>query len=307
MQNNLDTQGDMVTTSMPSPQLTHQGKISGSKQIVKESWNILKQDKEIIWFPILSIISSLIFLMILGTIFFTVTLHGFANESQLDTEETWGSVGYLYLFIYYIISFFIVIFFQTGILIIVDGRINGKDLNLKDGLRGARENFGKLFLWSVITGTVGMILDALVNNSKILGKIVGWILGTAWAVLTYFSLPSLIIGKKSVKESFKDSASLIKTTWGETFAVNFSVGLYFLIIILGVIALGGIIIALVPYVYLQFFIAILIAVFIFAMIIVSAALSVIFKLALYEYARTGKIIEGFSEKVIRNAVKTKKR
>lgn len=290
--------------------LEKKGKYNQSKQIVKESWAILQKDKEIIWFPVLSMISSLILCLIMAVIFFFTVLQGDVN--QIDQLDRLGSgalngVEYVYLFVYYLISFFIINFFQTGILIIVDGRVNGKDLNFKDGINGSKENFGKIFIWSFISATVGVILNFLVNHSKIIGKIVGWVLGTAWTILTYFSLPSLIIGKKSVTNSFRESADLIRKTWGEALIINLGVGLFFFTMILGVITLGGILAVFIPLFPLQVLIFIAVALFVLGTIVISSALSVIFKLALYEYARTGTILEGFSPELVKNAIQTEKK
>ena len=94
-------------------------------------------------------------------------------------------------------------------------------------MNGAANNFNKIFIWSVISATVGVILRIIADKSKLIGKVVASLFGAAWNILTYFSLPSLVIGNTSIKDSFKESAAMIRKTWGETIIVNFGAGLFF--------------------------------------------------------------------------------
>ena len=188
------------------------GKWKASKLIVSESWAILKQDKEMMLFPVMSIISSLVVSVLLGILYLFVLPKGV--ESGLSEGNT--IVVYGVLFIYYVVMFFTLNFFQAGIYIIAHGRFSGKDLSFKDGIDGALHNAGKIFMWSVISSTVGILLNIIVDKFKFIGVIIAKILGAAWNIMTYFSLPSLVIGNKTISESFKDSALMIRKTWSET-------------------------------------------------------------------------------------------
>ncbi|MEK7463504.1 MAG: DUF6159 family protein [Patescibacteria group bacterium] len=280
------------------------GRFKASKIIVRESWNILKQEREIMWFPVISSLTTTVALLIIGIIYYAVVLGG--NLSGLNFENNAFSSNVLVyggLLIYYIVIFFIANFFQAGLFIIVNGRFSGQNLSFSDGIRGAKAHIGKIFAWSVINATVGMILRIISDKSKLIGKIVAAVLGGAWAILTYFSLPSLVIGNMSVKDSFKESAAIIRKTWGESLIINFGVGLFFMLITFftTVIAIG--ICILVPTFYVLVLVTILFVVFIIVVSIISTTLGSIFKLALFTYARTGQIPQGFSPDIVRAAVK----
>jgi hypothetical protein len=212
-------------------------------------------------------------------------------------------VGYVLCFIYYVVMFFITNFFQAGIYTIAHARMNGRDLSLGDGLRGAQAAAGKIFVWSLISATVGMVLRTIAERSKIIGKIVAVVLGAAWNILTYFSLPALVISNVSVKESFKLSAATIRKTWGETIIVNVGVGLFFGLTLFGGLALGIGTMILAPSAPVILAVSVLMVVYAVMLIIISSALDAIFKLALYEYAQTGTIPGGFSPDLIRGAVR----
>ncbi|MFA5991491.1 MAG: DUF6159 family protein [Candidatus Doudnabacteria bacterium] len=279
------------------------GKFQASKMIVKESWAVLKQDKEIMWFPVLSTITTMFALLVMGIVFFIFVLGGNIQTFEVAKNQQISQViMYGTLFIYYLVTFFIINFFEAGLYIIVQGRFSGQDLGFRDGMNGAANNFNKIFVWSFISATVGLVLRIIADKFKLAGRIVAWLFGAAWNILTYFSLPSLVIGNTSIKDSFKESAAMIRKTWGETIIVNFGVGLFFGLIIFGLTAMAvGVMVIF--HTLPIFFISL--GLYIVAMIIlsiVSTTLSSIFKLALYNYAHTGQVPVGFSSEVVTGAI-----
>lgn len=282
------------------------GKFRASYMIVGESWNILKKDRELAWFPVLSAVTSIIALMIIGAVFFFTAMGGDLASVESYEENGVSLSSYLFVFVYYLIMFFITNYFLAGIYTIVNGRFKGQDLSFSDGINGANNNFQKIFLWSLISATVGVILKIISDRSQIVGKIVAALFGAAWGILTYFSLPSLIIGQKSVTESFKESASLIRRTWGETIIVNFGAGLFFGgIVFFGFVLYVGIMI-LIPSKLVFISATILFVLFMIALSIISSTLNTIFNLALYEFALTGQVPAGFTPDLIKGAIKTGK-
>ncbi len=277
------------------------GKFAASKTIVRESWSILKQDKELLLFPVVSAVISLVATGAL--IFWYVT-----SMSSVDLEtakESTSVAQFLFLLVYYVIIFFIANFFQTAMYVIISARFNGQDLGFGDGVKGAWENMGKIFLWSLISATVGVILRAIADRSEIFGRIVAALLGAAWNIMTYFSLLSLVIGNKSVKESFKESASIIRRTWGETLIVNVGVGFFFGVITLAVAFALFVLAFLIQDMIVAIALGVIFVLYIACLSVVSSTLGAIFKFALYEYGRSGKIIAGFTPDVVANAFKKK--
>ena len=86
---------------------------------------------------------------------------------------------------------------------------------------------GKVFIWSVISATVGIILSIISERSKLVGRIVSSLLGAAWGFLTFFALPAMVIKNISVTDSFKESTATIRRVWGETFIVTIGTGMFF--------------------------------------------------------------------------------
>lgn len=294
------------------------GKFSASKLIVKQSWAVLKQDKEIMWFPVISSITTLVAIVIMAALFFFIALGGdwsIFKEGGDAMANGYGQQGnpalefarYLTLLVYYVVIFFIANFFQAGLLLIVQGRFSGQNLSFSDGIKGAQAHIGRIFMWSLISATVGVILRAIAERSRIIGAIVAGILGAAWNIMTYFSLPSLVIGNTSIKDSFKESAAIIRKTWGESIIINFGVGFFFGIIVFLLFALSiGIIVILQSFV-VAIVVGILFVLAVIALSIVSSTLGSIFKLAIYNYARTGQIPSAFSPELVMGAVRAGKK
>ena len=282
---------------MPEQKL---GKFDASLEIVKESWAVLRQDKEMVLFPIIGAVVNVLF--ILGVLYFFFIRGDLLSLIRNPNGNGSNLVGYGVTLVFYLVSFFISYFFQSGVLIIAHARFNGENLSFSDGFNGALNNIGKILALSSISATVGLILNIISEKSKMIGKIIAALFGAAWNILTYFSLPSLIIGKTTVRDSFKDSASVIRKTWGESIIISMGVGFFFF-----VITIAGLIVAVgAAYLIGQVFAALIIAglfiVYLIILSIISSTLGIVYKLALYEYAKTGVVPQGFSANLIKDAI-----
>jgi hypothetical protein len=151
-----------------------------------------------------------------------------------------------------------------------------------------------------------MILNAIAEKSALAGKIVAALFGAAWNILTYFSLPSLVIGNRSIKDSFRESASLIRKTWGETIIVNLGVGAFFGVLMFLLIALSVGMIIIVPTTLVMVIVGVLLLIALIVIAIISSTLTTILNLALYEYASTGKVPQGFTPELIQRIIVAKK-
>ena len=273
------------------------GAFSRSFQLVKESFAVLKKDKEIMLFPIVSSITTvLLFISFIIPVYFLTDI----RTGDILTNPLY----YILLFAYYFLSYFIVILFNTGLITCANIRLNGGDPTFSDGFRNATRHIGKIFVWALISATAGLILNMLANKSKNLGRIVIAIIGMVWSLLTFFVVPVMIFENISVMQSIKKSGHLFKKTWGENVMGQFSMGLFFLV--LGIV---GIIPLVISFFTGSFIITILVAALMILywgiLGIISSSLSGIFVAALYNYANTGKIPSAYSPEVIKNAFKPK--
>ena len=94
------------------------GRFARSWELAKESAKVLMADKELIFFPILSACISFVAVIILASILAAVGLFvpGAADAlSQANEGSNNGTViGIIILFIFYLVTSFIVTFFTSG-------------------------------------------------------------------------------------------------------------------------------------------------------------------------------------------------
>jgi hypothetical protein len=284
------------------------GKFKASWTLFSQSLHLLKQDKEVVLFPILSAIIS----MIVGVVVVTSILaSGLVDTSGEETTITNTPVFYTVVFIYYVIGYFVLTYFKVGLTAVVYERINGGDIGFKEGLARANSIGGKIFVWSLLAGTVGLVLKIISDRSEHLGKLAASLLGAAWAIVTMFIAPTLLLDNVSVWQSVKNSGTVFKKTWGETLILNISLGFVTYIAVFGIIAVFIALAITVLSLGLGAIALIVLGIlFVFTLIatsIILTSLSEIFKVALYSYARFGVVAEGFSPEFIIGAVKEPKK
>ena len=264
------------------------GRISRGWQLAKMSLRVIRKDKEILIFPVLSGLISLVILgSFIGGIFFTGV---FMNAS----DETLSWTFYAFFIAFYFVSFFISIFFNAAVIGCATIRMNGGDPTVADGFRIAGQNIGRILLWAIFTATVGLIIRAIQQRVGFIGKLILGAIGVIWTLATYFVVPVLIYEKLGPWGAVKRSASVFKNTWGEMIAGNLGLGaVFFLLALLGLlpIILGVVVGSLASIVA---GIAIAIVYWLILAVVLSAAQSVLVA-ALYRYATTGKVSEEFHE------------
>ena len=199
------------------------GRIALGWQLTKTSLRVLRKDKELLVFPLIS--GIVLILLLAGFIGGMFVAFGF--EAIFGGASTWILVGVMV--VYYVLAFFVSFFFNAAVIGAATIRLNGGNPTLADGLHIARQNVGRIFLWAVFAGTVAMILRAIQERLGFLGKIVMGLVGIAWSLATYFVVPVLVYEKLGPWAAVKRSAHLFKTTWGETLVGGFSMGAIFVL------------------------------------------------------------------------------
>ncbi|MCD6475334.1 MAG: hypothetical protein J7K85_03590 [Anaerolineaceae bacterium] len=279
-------------------------RIKRSWALTKASLEVLGKDKELMIFPILS---SIALLMVTATFLFPMLI-----GSLLDNVVESGIpfFGYIVLFLFYIVQYTVMYFFNTALVGAALIRLRGGDPTVKDGLKVALQRSKQILGWAVISATVGMILRMVSDSSKRKGKgisqIISSILGAAWGVVTFLVVPVLAAEGLGPIEALKRSWELLKSSWGEQIAGTFSIGTVFGLIgfILSLILIGaGVGLSLwleswVPGVLFG-------ALFIFMIVslsLLNSTLTGIFSAAVYVYAAEGHV-GLFDEETIRGAIR----
>ena len=270
-----------------------------SIDLMKQSWAVLKQDRELIWLPVISaIVAAVVAAMVLIPVALTQDLGAISETSGSGSQQL--SAGTIVALAALTLALaFISIFFRAALVSGAHERMMGGDPTVRSAIAGALERLPKLFGWAVITTIVGTILRAIEQRSGTLGRIVINIVGMAWAVTTFLVIPVIIIENSGAVTSTKRSVELFRHTWGENPSTQVGFGLIGFLAFLPVLALvllGAAIGTLFGFV--------LIALGVVAGIVlltVLNALGAVFQTALYHYAVSTQLSAEIDSTMLRNS------
>jgi uncharacterized membrane protein len=134
--------------------------------MAKMSLGVIRKDKEILLFPLISgLLTLLILAGFIGGMFFSLGV-----DAILEGSAQWVMLAML--FVFYVVAFFITFFFNAAMIGCATIRLNGGDPTFADGIRIAKENAGRILLWALIAATVGLIIRALQQRSGLIGIII---------------------------------------------------------------------------------------------------------------------------------------
>jgi uncharacterized protein DUF6159 len=255
--------------------------ISRGFRLAKASWDVVRQDRQLLVLPVVSFLCSLLVVAA-----FALGMVGIG----LPSEEGSTSPGlYVLGFVMYVVLAFVTIFFNAAVIAIAMKRLRGEPASLSDGLAAARQHIGKIFVWAVVTATVGMVLRAIQERVGFLGRILIGLIGFAWNAITFFVVPVLLFEPLGVGESIKRSASIFRQRWGEQVVGNAVIGLAFILLAIPVALVGIGLAAASPPVGV-----VVLVVGLGALAAAGAACSGVFNAALYRYATTGETSGAFT-------------
>ena len=263
-------------------------------ELIKMSWAVLKKDRELVVFPVMSAIA----LGILAGLMIGIGSSLGTVDRLAATEPAFTAPDIVLLAVTYFALAFIVIYFNSALIGAAMVRLGGGDPNVGDGLRLANKRLAQIAGWALISATVGLILQALRSQSRnnIVGQVILSLVGGVWAYLTYFVVPVLVAEGLGPIGAIRRSGSLFKRTWGEQVASNIGFG------ILGAVAVlvGALPAVLVGTISIPAGIAVGIVTVGLALAIVTA-LEGVFKAALYGYVADGRVAEDFTRDSLEGA------
>src|SRR5690242_19640041 len=111
------------------------GRFARSIELAKQSFRVLKDNPQLVLFPIVSGIATL---LVLGSFAVPVILYFIAHQ-QTKVEHL-DAVWYLGSFAFYAISYFVVIFFNSGLVWCSHEILSGRPATFKQGIAEAGRN-----------------------------------------------------------------------------------------------------------------------------------------------------------------------
>jgi len=275
-------------------------RLENSLALMGASWEVLKTDKEILFGPI---ISGIMMMILVASFLLPVFLvRDFSLIQRLIQEDSNSFM--IMLFVFYFLSYLIIIFFNSVIVACATIRMSGGNPTVLDGVNVACPRIFKIILWALVSASVGIILRMIQGRSNFVGRAFAGLLGMAWSVASYLVVPILVNENKGPFSALGDSVELLKKTWGEGLLGTFSFGLVFTLMSLPavlVVMAGGYsgkgLLALV--------LLAAAAVYLVVLSVFQSALQGIFQAALYQFARFGHVPWGFREEQLQHALDRK--
>ncbi len=274
------------------------GKIGTTLALMGASWQILKKDRELLLFPVISGICCLSVM----AIFVVLGLdNGWLQQLSTKTGPQQKNTLYFILFLFYYCNYLVVIFFNAAIIACAVIRMEGGDPTLADGLQAAVNRFPQIAGWALIAATIGMLLGMVESGSRRGRSIIAGILGIAWSIVSYLAIPLIVVEKTNPLVALDRSYFLMHETWGEQVVGNFSFGLIFTLFCLPVFPLMLVMNRLWGAPMLLPVLAGFV-IYLIVLGIIQSALQTIFNAVIYVFARDGKAPGGFSAELLKEAM-----
>lgn len=273
--------------------------------LIKASASVLQKDKELLVFPAVSSVAAII---VAASFIAPVVWWTIGHPEAFDQGEV-SIAWYVWGFLFYLVQYFVIFFFNTALVGAASMRLEGQDPTVKDGLRIAWSKVGKILVYAAIAATVGMILRAIEQRAGFIGKWIVGLLGAAWTVVTFMVVPILVHRDISPLEAVKESALLLKQTWGENLIGQGGVGLVFgllqvgLWMLVGALAFGAFAAAGAG---LGVTVLVLGVLCTLALALIQTALQGIYSAALYRYAVGHQNAPEFGDDLLRLAFSSKR-
>jgi hypothetical protein len=209
------------------------GRFSRSLELARASWSVVRADKELLLLPVMSVTSLVV---ILGSLVAPFAALGGFRPGDGTGEPGTGSM--LVALVFYVLAYFITLFFNTALVGAAMIRMDGGNPSLGDGLRIAWERKGRIFGYACIAATVGLLLRSLEERVGWVGRLVVKLIGVGWALATFLVVPVLVTRELGPIEAVKESADLLKRSWGENLIGNVGLSLVFAAAYLGFVILA---------------------------------------------------------------------
>lgn len=276
-----------------------------SWEITKLSFDVMMKDKELLLFPILGGVFSILF--------FIAMVFPFVINEVVPTTFA-GAFFWMLLFLLYFGLAFIATFFNVCTVYTIKSRFDGKNATFWESIKFAFSKIHLVFAWSVVSAIVGLILRILEDIAERMGgigeiimKALISLLGVAWSLLTAFVVPGMIYKNVGPITALKESAETFKKTWGESLIRYYGLGfVQAALIIIGVITTIVLVVLTVNIPIVPIVIGSLGIIYLIAIITFFSVANAVFNTALYVYATTGKAPKEYKEDVLKNAFEKKK-
>jgi hypothetical protein len=267
------------------------GRLGRGWQLTKESWAVIRSDRSLVVFPVISGIAG----VVTAAVFFGAGA-GIVSASDQD----WVAIPFVVVGLYVIIA--IGIFCGVALSACAARSLEGQDTTVSEGIAAARDRMDVILAWAgvqLVVGALISLIQALLREAggQIVSAIVGGLANLAWTVATFFVVPVITLEGLRPKEALKRSSSIIRERWGEGVVGAASIGA--IAFLVGFLPAGALIALGIAVADSSAGLAAVLIVLGAGILVVAGLLQVtisaVFKVALYRYATAGQVLGGFQQ------------
>ena len=300
-------------------------KLSRSWLLFTTSFQVVRQNKKLLLFPIVTTVCSAVMLL-----FFVAPALLYPTGHSLQDAAHWQSLGhrlgldfegdrsevqpnaifYGYLAVLYLVSMFVATFCNAAFYNEILKALAGQPVSIRAGLAFAWSRVQAILMWSLLAGVVGLLIKQLEERFGWVGRLVMRFVGVVWSVASVFAIPVLVReGGNNPITMLRQSASILRKTWGESLAgyVGVTVGSW--VILFGSVVYLACAIALAVMLHAPLIAFVLGGVWLIAMMVLGYLVAVtghVYRCALYVYAAGGAVPAPYTPELMDAAWKIKK-
>jgi hypothetical protein len=283
------------------------GKFARSWALMKASAEVLRSDKSLLMFPLMSGICTL---LVAATFLIPIAMSivSDAHMPEYVGAHHHSPIYYVVMFAFYLVQYAVIIFFNTALASVALQRLRGEEASVADGIAVAKSRLGTIIGYALIAATVGLLLRTLQERMGLIGRFVVGLLGLAWTVATFLVVPVLASEEVGPVDAVQRSTELLRRTWGENLIGNAGIGVIFGLIMFVAVLLSALLIigaAGTHSVVAMVTIAAVLVVAFTLLGLIQSSLQGIYAAALYRYAEDGEAGGPFDQLLLEQAFRPK--
>ena len=269
--------------------------LANSLRIASASWQVLRQDRELLLFPVMTLAANA--LILVATVFVAIS----AGSTRLEPDGSTSVEMTLDSWVFYGLGALAVVgvsvFFSGALTAGAYQRMAGGDPTVSSALWHAVERLPALMGWAALTWTVGLAMRFVGSKVGWLGKVLLGGAGMLWQIAVYLTVPAIVIDDLGPVQALKRSVLLLRSTWGENLVANAGLGVIAAALLIPAAPVTALLAssdkALVavsaPVVFMVWLVAV---------IVVMTTLNAIYQTALYLYATGESRVASFDERML---------
>ena len=203
------------------------------KAILRASLRLFRQDRQMIWLPVMATLTALVaFAVVAGPVALALGHNGIAFLVALACGSVMATAA--------------TVIFNVALVFAATDRIEGRTPTISGSLAQAWGRRRVIFSWAILSAVVGTAIRLLEQRLGLVGRLIGFAGGLAWAVATFLVIPVLAFENAGPLEAVKRSSSILKARFGTVARGGLRFGLLFLgfslsallVILIGVVCIA---------------------------------------------------------------------